>query len=129
MGLTYSGLPLSLQLVGRPFEETLLIKAGNAYQLATNWHLLAPPLTARATTDSCLREERTMSDDVADQRPAIATRLTAAGLTPSAEEIDQITKHHFELARGLAALYDIPELRYEEPALTFDPDATFVDWT
>ncbi len=46
MGFTGAGLPLSLQLAARPFEETLLVQLGDAYQQATDWHLRVPPLAA-----------------------------------------------------------------------------------
>jgi aspartyl-tRNA(Asn)/glutamyl-tRNA(Gln) amidotransferase subunit A len=44
MGFTGAGLPLSLQMSARPFEEALLCRAGDAYQSATDWHLRVPPL-------------------------------------------------------------------------------------
>jgi aspartyl-tRNA(Asn)/glutamyl-tRNA(Gln) amidotransferase subunit A len=31
-----------MQLVGRPFEEGLLLRAAAAYQSATDWHLRRP---------------------------------------------------------------------------------------
>ena len=37
-------MPLSLQLVGRPMEDALLLRAGHAYQQATDWHTRRPPL-------------------------------------------------------------------------------------
>jgi hypothetical protein len=33
-----SGLPLSLQLAGRPFEEGIVLRVGHAYEQATLWH-------------------------------------------------------------------------------------------
>jgi aspartyl-tRNA(Asn)/glutamyl-tRNA(Gln) amidotransferase subunit A len=44
MGFTTDGLPLSLQIAGRPFQESLVLRAGDAYQRATHWHLQEPPL-------------------------------------------------------------------------------------
>ena len=41
-GFDSRGLPLSLQLVGRPFSEALLLAAGRAYQRATDWHRRVP---------------------------------------------------------------------------------------
>lgn len=38
------GLPLSLQIVGKPFTEALVLRAGDAYQQVTDWHLQLPPL-------------------------------------------------------------------------------------
>jgi amidase len=44
MGFSGSGLPLSLQLVGRHCEETKLIQAAHAYEQATQWHQQRPQL-------------------------------------------------------------------------------------
>jgi aspartyl-tRNA(Asn)/glutamyl-tRNA(Gln) amidotransferase subunit A len=39
-----NGLPLGLQIVGRPFEETTVLRAGHAYERATEWHRRRPPI-------------------------------------------------------------------------------------
>ena len=44
MGFTDDGLPLSLQLGARPFEEAVALKAGDAYQTRSDWHLRLPGL-------------------------------------------------------------------------------------
>jgi aspartyl-tRNA(Asn)/glutamyl-tRNA(Gln) amidotransferase subunit A len=44
-GFSRSGLPLSLQLIGRNFDELALLQAGHKYQLETDWHRRTPPLT------------------------------------------------------------------------------------
>jgi aspartyl-tRNA(Asn)/glutamyl-tRNA(Gln) amidotransferase subunit A len=36
-GFTRSGLPVGMQLVGRPFEEALLLQVGRAYEVAHSW--------------------------------------------------------------------------------------------
>jgi aspartyl-tRNA(Asn)/glutamyl-tRNA(Gln) amidotransferase subunit A len=44
MGFTPAGLPLSLQLVGRPFDEATVLRAAHAYETATNWRTRRPVL-------------------------------------------------------------------------------------
>lgn len=43
-GFTAAGLPVGLQLVGRWWEEGLVLRAASAYQHATDWHTRTPPL-------------------------------------------------------------------------------------
>jgi aspartyl-tRNA(Asn)/glutamyl-tRNA(Gln) amidotransferase subunit A len=43
-GFAASGLPLSMQLAGRPFEEGTVLRVGHAYEQATPWHTRRPPL-------------------------------------------------------------------------------------
>jgi aspartyl-tRNA(Asn)/glutamyl-tRNA(Gln) amidotransferase subunit A len=43
-GFSSAGLPLAFQLVGRPFDEATVLKVGDAYQKATDWHTRRPPL-------------------------------------------------------------------------------------
>lgn len=45
-GFNSQGLPIGFQLVGRPFEEETVLRAGNAYQQTTDWHTKRPPVGA-----------------------------------------------------------------------------------
>jgi aspartyl-tRNA(Asn)/glutamyl-tRNA(Gln) amidotransferase subunit A len=42
-GFTSGGLPISLQLAGRPFDEATVLRAGHAYEQATEWHTRRAP--------------------------------------------------------------------------------------
>ncbi|MGH2399454.1 MAG: amidase [bacterium] len=43
-GFTKQGLPVGLQIVGRPHEDALVLRFGEAYEAATEWHSRRPPL-------------------------------------------------------------------------------------
>ena len=43
-GFTEARLPIGLQLVGKPLEDTRVLQAAHAYQAATSWHLERPNL-------------------------------------------------------------------------------------
>ena len=43
-GFSSEGLPISMQVIGRPFEENAVFRLGHAYQQRTDWHERRPPL-------------------------------------------------------------------------------------
>ncbi|HEY5595458.1 MAG TPA: Asp-tRNA(Asn)/Glu-tRNA(Gln) amidotransferase subunit GatA [Nitrospiria bacterium] len=43
-GFTKTGLPIGLQIMGRPFAEATVLRAGYAYEQATEWHKRKPNL-------------------------------------------------------------------------------------
>ena len=43
-GFTESGLPLGVQIVGRPLAEETLFRVAHAYEQATDWHTRRPPI-------------------------------------------------------------------------------------
>jgi len=43
-GFSSAGLPLAFQVVGRPFDEETVLRVGDAYQQATDWHTRRPLL-------------------------------------------------------------------------------------
>lgn len=45
-GFAKSGLPSSIQFVGRPFDEATLYRVGRAYERETGWHTTAPDVSA-----------------------------------------------------------------------------------
>jgi len=44
VGFDTDGLPVGMQVIGRPFDEGTLFRLGHAYQGATSWHTRAPRL-------------------------------------------------------------------------------------
>ena len=43
-GFSAQGLPIGMQLAGRPLDEATILRVGQAYQQATDWHLQKAPL-------------------------------------------------------------------------------------
>jgi aspartyl-tRNA(Asn)/glutamyl-tRNA(Gln) amidotransferase subunit A len=43
-GFTADGLPLSLHIAGRLFDEATVLRVGHAFQLETDWHGRQPPI-------------------------------------------------------------------------------------
>ncbi len=43
-GFGRNGLPLGMQILGRPFGETTILRVGHAYERATEWHTRRPAL-------------------------------------------------------------------------------------
>ena len=41
-GFSTTGMPISMQLVGRPFDEATVLRLGHAYQGVTDWHERRP---------------------------------------------------------------------------------------
>jgi len=43
-GFTSTGLPVGLQIVGRPYEDALVLKAAHAFESTTDFHSRRPPI-------------------------------------------------------------------------------------
>jgi len=46
-GFTMAGLPIGLQLIGRAFDEAVLLRVAHVYERATTWHERKPTLEAK----------------------------------------------------------------------------------
>jgi hypothetical protein len=53
--LDYLGLASSFQLIGRPLQETELLRAADCYQQATEWHRREPDMVAGTAWNTTLR--------------------------------------------------------------------------
>lgn len=58
-GFDAAGLPVGLQIVARPWQESLLLRVGAAFQAGTDWHLRMPSVTVSPSPGSTGDEEST----------------------------------------------------------------------
>ena len=90
-GYTSTGLPLSMQIAGRPFDETMVLRIAHAYERATSWRNRRPPLETGATPSK--REAPApplYAEADASTRDLVATMARRAGLTLSEERFRQL---------------------------------------
>jgi aspartyl-tRNA(Asn)/glutamyl-tRNA(Gln) amidotransferase subunit A len=91
MGFTPTGLPLSLQLAGRPFDDVTVLRAAHAYETATNWRNRRPSLDPGATFSTepppTVRPEPVSDPEVRDIVVAACRR---AELSLNDSQIDMI---------------------------------------
>jgi aspartyl-tRNA(Asn)/glutamyl-tRNA(Gln) amidotransferase subunit A len=43
-GFSEVGMPMGMQIIGRPFDEQMVLRVGDAYQRLTDWHTRVPEL-------------------------------------------------------------------------------------
>ena len=90
MGFSDSGLPLGLQIAGRPFEDARVLQTAHAYEQATPWRQQRPSLVSAAAvgraalpTPSPVPEE-SCSTELRDE---VRRAVTASGLSLSDEQL------------------------------------------
>src|SRR5499426_1865259 len=82
-GFGRRGLPLGMQIIGRPFGEETILRIGHAYERATEWHARRPRLVTGAAAPDVvpppvLSEPTDLAD--ADTRDLCAKAARRAGL-------------------------------------------------
>ena len=43
-GFTSEGMPIGLQIAGKPFDDAIVIRVAHAYETNTEWHKMRPPI-------------------------------------------------------------------------------------
>ena len=93
-GFSPEGLPLGLQIAGRPFDEATVLKAGHAYERATAWRARRPRLVAGAAQPPVrLKPPAPVSMAVtAEMRATAASCARQAGLKLSDRQFDHLLR-------------------------------------
>jgi aspartyl-tRNA(Asn)/glutamyl-tRNA(Gln) amidotransferase subunit A len=119
-GFSGSGLPLGMQVIGRPFDEATVLRVGHAYQQATDWHLRRPrlvPGTPQARVDASGNEPRPADMD-ARTRAHVLGMAARAGLRLN-ERQQAILLETAPYALAMAERIRKDRSRFAEPALVF----------
>jgi aspartyl-tRNA(Asn)/glutamyl-tRNA(Gln) amidotransferase subunit A len=91
-GFNAAGLPLSLQIAGRPFDDARVLRAGHAFETAIGLTTRHPPL--KAGDAPAPLEPKPWTPDISDVDPAIRRRAenaaATAGLTLAPPILDEL---------------------------------------
>ena len=120
IGFTPEGLPLSMQIVGRPFDEATVLRAAQAYEDATVWRARRPVLDANAVFSTALPPVPAPAKAEISQteRDRIAAICHRAGLTLNERHFEQLcaTAPYIE---AMTARLNRTRAFHEEPASIF----------
>jgi aspartyl-tRNA(Asn)/glutamyl-tRNA(Gln) amidotransferase subunit A len=114
------GLPLGMQVIGRPFGEATVLSVGHAYQRATDWHTRHPQLTADAQQPRLTPtgNEPVAADLDAKTRDFVLRTAERAGLKLNDQQT-AILLETAPFALAMAERIRKPRERMEEPSLVF----------
>jgi aspartyl-tRNA(Asn)/glutamyl-tRNA(Gln) amidotransferase subunit A len=118
IGFSGSGLPLAGQIIGRPFEDDLVLRAAHAFQQVSDWH--------RRPCVELHQEDRVpVPPPAASDLPAHATdgeaqaALRRYGVTPDPQEWAALEAGWSTVRMHAEVLHAFEPARYAEPATIF----------
>jgi aspartyl-tRNA(Asn)/glutamyl-tRNA(Gln) amidotransferase subunit A len=119
-GFSKSGLPLGMQVIGRPFDEATVLRAGYAYEQATAWRARRPQLIAGAPQPPVTPKanEPNAGESDAPTRALALDMAARAGLKLNGHQ-QAILLESAPYALAMANRIRKHRGRFEEPALIF----------
>jgi aspartyl-tRNA(Asn)/glutamyl-tRNA(Gln) amidotransferase subunit A len=119
-GFGRNGLPLGMQILGRPFGEATILRVGHAYERATEWHTRRPLLARGATAPDVIPPPVLSGATAADEetRDLCVKAASRAGLRLDDVMLAQLLEgapHALGMARRLRRDHDL----HHEPANVF----------
>jgi aspartyl-tRNA(Asn)/glutamyl-tRNA(Gln) amidotransferase subunit A len=122
------GLPMAMQLVGRPFDEATVLRVADAYEKATPWREVRPTLDANAAFSTALPpvpEPAPLSLPQAEQDELLLL-CRHAGMTRLNERAFRHLCSAAPILREMIARMPRPEAFTEEPVNVFQWSAPAV---
>jgi aspartyl-tRNA(Asn)/glutamyl-tRNA(Gln) amidotransferase subunit A len=119
-GFSRTGLPMGLQVIGHPFGDATVLRAGHAYQTATDWHKRRPSLVPGNPQPvvSSTGNEPGVPDLDAATRSHVETMARRAGLKLNDRQW-AILLETAPFAMAMAERVRKPRQRSEEPSVVF----------
>jgi aspartyl-tRNA(Asn)/glutamyl-tRNA(Gln) amidotransferase subunit A len=118
-GFSPGGLPLGIQIVGRPFDDARVLRAGHAFQSATDWHKRHPALDAGKPQPPVHPANEPVRPDLDAGTLAFVDRMAhRAGLRLDERQTSMLLEsapHALAMAERIRK----PRDRMEEPSLVF----------
>jgi aspartyl-tRNA(Asn)/glutamyl-tRNA(Gln) amidotransferase subunit A len=91
IGFSPEGLPLSMQIVGRPFDETTVLRVADAYERATSWRARRPRLDGATAVPRLPPVPEPAKADISQvRRDEIAALCGRAGLVLNGRQFEQL---------------------------------------
>ena len=91
IGYSPEGLPLSMQIVARPFDETTVLRVAGAYERAISWRARRPSIDGSTAVPQLPPvPEPAKADITQTRRDKIATLCGRAGLVLNERQFEQL---------------------------------------
>jgi aspartyl-tRNA(Asn)/glutamyl-tRNA(Gln) amidotransferase subunit A len=119
-GYSKTGLPLGMQVIGRPFDEATVLRVGHAYEQATAWRSRRPQLVSGATRPLLSPKGNEPDGNGVDTKTrALALDMAARAGLKLDERQQAILLEAAPYALAMANRIRKDRDRFEEPALVF----------
>jgi aspartyl-tRNA(Asn)/glutamyl-tRNA(Gln) amidotransferase subunit A len=118
-GFSQNGLPLGLQIIGRPTDDARVLKVGHAYQKETHWHEQHPRLEPGNPQPPVTPANEPVRPDLDMKTLALVDQMAKkAGLDLDERQMS-ILLESAPYALAMAERIRKPRDRMEEPSLVF----------
>lgn len=118
-GFSQTGLPLGMQIIGRSCDDARVLRAGHAFQMATDWHRKRPKLEAGTPQPQLNPGNEPLRPDLDAKVVSLVEQMALrAGLTLD-ERLMTILLESAPYALAMVERIRKPRERMEEPSLVF----------
>ena len=118
-GYSESGLPLGMQIIGRPFDDARVLSVGHAFQTATDWHKRRPLLDPASAQPPVSPGNEPVRPNLEPRIASLVEQMALrAGLKLDERQMT-ILLEGAPYALAMAERIRKPRERMEEPSLVF----------